>query len=499
MSFWDVMDQGSYGGSYSGNVPSGYTSYERMFAGWLTPTELKGDMTRVSGMKALVDAPEAYILYNEGNRDEYYLLENRQQKGFDASLYGHGLLVVHVDYNADVWGSNRVNIASTRQRMTIVPADNNFSFSIKGFAGDPFPGIANNTALTNYTTPAAITNTANADGSYFMNKPIDSITESEDGLISFVALRPEVPVPNVDEATAEEGEGSFTISWPAVDGATGYEFELSEFGVAPTDPKDALEREYDFAGTVTKSVGFNDISGKLGEYGLAGWSGESLFTSPDKLRIGTSKSNGYVKTPTWATPQSTDMTIVLGTSMVKGVSKVEGTLKVAYGNEGDKPTYETAGFEITEDGQYVFHFNIRKDLFWLEIHPEARINLNYLAIYDGEWTAEQLGIAKARKAAATRGASPSVFTTETNSITLTDLNTSSRYTYRIRTVGEEGFYSLWSEEKSFQFSTSGISNIIMNENSASHRIYDLNGRYVGTDANGLRKGVYIRDGKKIVK
>jgi hypothetical protein len=39
----------------------------------------------------------------------------------------------------------------------------------------------------------------------------------------------------------------------------------------------------------------------------------------------------------------------------------------------------------------------------------------------------------------------------------------------------------------------------MKDNSASHRIYDLNGRYVGTDANGLRKGVYIRDGKKIVK
>jgi hypothetical protein len=470
-----------------------------MFAGWLTPTELKGDMTRISGMKALVDAPEAYILYNEGNKNEYYLLENRQQKGFDAGLYGHGLLVVHVDYNADAWASNVVNTSSARQRMTIVPADNELKVTLKGLAGDPFPGIANNTSLTNYTTPAAAVYNANTDGSYLMNKPIDSITESEDGLISFVALRPEVPVPNVDEATAEEGEGSFTISWPAVDGATGYEFELSEFGVAPTDPKDALVREYDFAGTVTKSVGFNDISGKLGEYGLAGWSGESLYTSPDKLRIGTSKSNGSVKTPTWATPQSTDMTIVMGTSMVKGVSKVEGTLKVAYGNEGDKPTYETAGFEITEDGQYVFHFNIRKDLFWLEIHPEARINLNYLAIYDGEWTAEQLGIAKARKAAATRGATASIFTTETNSITLTDLNTSSRYTYRIRTVGEEGFYSLWSEEKSFQFSTSGISNIIMNENSASHRIYDLNGRYVGTDANGLRKGVYIRDGKKIVK
>ena len=499
MSYWDVMDQGSYNGNY-GSVPCGYTSYERMFAGWLTPTELKGDLTRISGMKALTDAPEAYIMYNEANNNEYYLLENRQQIGFDSGLYGHGLLVLHVDYDPEVWRSNTVNTSTNRQCMTFIPADGEYgNRSIKSLAGDPFPGRSNNTMLTNYTTPAAITYNANVDGEYFMNKPIDNITESEDGLISFVALRPELPIPNVDEATAVEGEGSFTISWPAVDGATGYELELTQMGIAPTDPKEALQQEFDFEGTVSNSLGFTDISGKLSDYGLSGWSGENLFTGPDKLRIGTSKSNGYVRSQTLRTPQSTDVTIVMGTSMVKGVDKVEGTLKVGYGDSGDRVTYETSDFEITEDGQLVFHFNIRKDLFLVEIHPEARVNLNYLAIYDGEFTAEQLGIAKARKAAATRAASASTYTTETNSITLTDLSADYRYIYRLRAIGEDGSSSRWSEEKSFQFGTSGISNIIINDNSASRRIYDLNGRYVGTDDNGLLNGIYIRDGKKIVK
>ena len=501
MGTWDVMCQGAYNGGY-GSVPSAFTSYERMFAGWLTPTELSGDMTRISGMKALTDAPEAYILYNEANRNEYYLLENRQLKGFDAAQYGHGLLVLHVDYDEGVWGSNKVNTNPNRQRLTIIPADGVLSArTVRELAGDPFPGRSNNTMLTNNSTPAAITYNANADGSYFMNKPIDNITESEDGLISFVALRPELPIPNIDESVAEEGDvdGSFTISWPAVSGATGYELELTQMGVAPSDPKEALVYEYNFEKTVTASLGFTDISNKLDNYGLSGWTGEGLYTSPDKLRIGTSKSNGTVRTETWRTPQSSDVTIVMGESMVKGVNKVEGSLRVAYGNAGDNATYESANFEFTEDGQLVFNFNIRKDLFWIDIYPEARMNLNYLAIYDGEWTAEQLGIADAPKASVARRASVTNYTTDTNSITLTGLYTDCRYVYRVRSIGVEGTVSLWSDEKSFKFGTSGISSVILNDNAVSQGIYDLNGRYMGTDVNNLRRGVYIRGGKKIVK
>lgn len=35
--------------------------------------------------------------------------------------------------------------------------------------------------------------------------------------------------------------------------------------------------------------------------------------------------------------------------------------------------------------------------------------------------------------------------------------------------------------------------------SGSTRIYDLYGRYIGTDPNFLRKGIYIIGGKKVVK
>ena len=38
MGSWDLMDYGEYNGS--GGKPAGFTSYERMFCGWLKPTEL---------------------------------------------------------------------------------------------------------------------------------------------------------------------------------------------------------------------------------------------------------------------------------------------------------------------------------------------------------------------------------------------------------------------------------------------------------------------------
>ena len=46
------------------------------------------------------------------------------------------------------------------------------------------------------------------------------------------------------------------------------------------------------------------------------------------------------------------------------------------------------------------------------------------------------------------------------------------------------------EELDFPVTTSGIK---------SDRIYTLDGRYVGTDINALAKGMYIVNGKKILK
>ena len=89
---WDLMDGGCYSGG--GWQPVGYSAYERYLCGWLEPEELT-QATVVEGMKPITDGGQAYMVRSETDSRELFLLENRQQQGFDNLLPGHGLLVTH--------------------------------------------------------------------------------------------------------------------------------------------------------------------------------------------------------------------------------------------------------------------------------------------------------------------------------------------------------------------------------------------------------------------
>lgn len=492
MGSWDVMCSGNY--NESSHTPAGYTSYERWFSGWLEPTELK-EMTRITNMKPLATDPECYVLYNDANHNEFYLLESRQHVGFDKALSTHGLLVLHVDYNEAAWRSNVVNVSSERQHVTIIPADNipsNYSES-----GDPFPWITEKkkvTELTNYSTPAATLYNENVDGRKLMSKPIDNITESEDGLISFVACRPELGIPQPEEGSYIEGTQSFKVSWPAIAGATGYELELTEVGTAASNPEEALQTSTTFDKFVSKSVGFSDASTKMGSYGLPNWGGSKLFTSPDGLRIGTSKETGYLRTPNWYMTSSSELTVVYGVKTVK-----EGTVKGkvvfnAFNSGGSDDEIEEQSFEISGETKLVFNFSTRKEIVRIEFRPEAQVSLNYFALYDGTWTAEQLGLnTSAARMAARRATVVKNYTTDINSYTFENLNTANRFSYRVRALGEEGTVSNWSDEKQFVFPASGIRTVIADDQ--RQQTFDLYGRRIETP----QKGIYIRNGKKYVK
>ena len=179
MGQWDLMCSGSYNGN--GYQPAGYTSYERWVAGWKTPVTLETTQT-VSNMKALqTKNSDTYIIYNKGNNNEYYLLENRQKTGWDASLPGAGLLILHVDYDKNAWSNNNPNDDPDHQRMTWIPADNDYNSNP---ANDPFPyGSVN--AFGKNTTPAAKLYNKNSDGSYYLDCSIKNITQNSDGTVTF--------------------------------------------------------------------------------------------------------------------------------------------------------------------------------------------------------------------------------------------------------------------------------------------------------------------------
>lgn len=75
------MDQASY--NNNGRTPALYSSFERYALGWVEPTEITGTLN--GKLNPLADANECYVI-NTANSGEYFILENRQQKGWDKYI-----------------------------------------------------------------------------------------------------------------------------------------------------------------------------------------------------------------------------------------------------------------------------------------------------------------------------------------------------------------------------------------------------------------------------
>ena len=176
---WDIMDTGNY--NNNGFRPAGYSAHERWLMGWLTPIELTST-TSIVNMPALADEGRAYLIRNDGYEDEYYIVENRQPRGWDAGLPSSGILVFRIDYDASVWTSVVVlPNSSSRKRYTLFHA--NDMNSVSSSAGWPYPYQENN-SLTNMSSPAATLFHANSDGTKLMSKPITNMAVTG-GLASF--------------------------------------------------------------------------------------------------------------------------------------------------------------------------------------------------------------------------------------------------------------------------------------------------------------------------
>lgn len=189
MSVFDVMDQGSYNGN--GFVPCNYTAFERIYAGWVEAIELDAPAT-VKDMKSVSDYGRPFIMYNYKNTNEYFLMENRQNTGWDKGLYGcNGLLITHVNYVPSRWANNSVNWSTEKiQCCTVVNADGSREISnTLSLQGDLYPyeekGVTMNDEFTDESEPAAKLYNKNSDNSYALGIPITQIKRSK-GSISFL-------------------------------------------------------------------------------------------------------------------------------------------------------------------------------------------------------------------------------------------------------------------------------------------------------------------------
>lgn len=319
-STWDVMDQGNY--LNSEHTPPSYSAYERFYMGWLRPEVLcmpdncsLYDLTSTN-RAYLVSATAAHNLDGEDPQPgEFYMLENRQNVGWDKYLPGHGLLVTHVRFDRDKWDYNTVNNDRRDMGVDIVEAG-----GVQGsMAGptDPFPGADSVTSYSPYSS-----------------QPLTEITDLFGRVdfkyrggrdyyrVRFDAMgRGSVSQEELIEATTGAG-----VALPNVtDVAAGYSFAgWSESASASrADAGAALERYYPvmdrtlFAvytradtvvptatGCVTETFdratanGGYEITDKLDRYtDMPGWSGVMVKQAKGALRSGDNTSHGLLITP----------------------------------------------------------------------------------------------------------------------------------------------------------------------------------------------------------
>jgi len=164
---WSLMANGTY--LNEGRTPPALSAFEREALGWGSPVELE-----IAGEYVLssIETNHFYRINSEAIETEYFLLENRQQTGWDSYLEGHGMLIYHIDLSdPDAFYTNRVNADEAHPYVAIKVADGVLHQA--NYSGDPFPGTTGKNSFGDDTSPSSRL----WDGTP-LDKPVSDITET---------------------------------------------------------------------------------------------------------------------------------------------------------------------------------------------------------------------------------------------------------------------------------------------------------------------------------
>ncbi len=278
MGDFDLMCSGSYNGD--GICPAGYSAYEKAQCGWLTLKDMTNieQETSIVGVQPMSADGDAYIIKNKGHEDEYYILENRQKTGWDSYLPASGLMITHVDYDADIWDWNMPNTSgkyedanentktNDHQRLTIFRAGK--STAEYGDASDLYPYGSNN-SLTKTSSPASTLYNTNSDGSNYMHIDINNIAVKS-GKASFTLSNRNA---GTDTPVIPSGSTLLSESFDECDGTGGNDGIWGGRSIGAGTPT------YD-------NKGWTSTQGKV-------------YASSACVRVGTSSVNGDITTPSF--------------------------------------------------------------------------------------------------------------------------------------------------------------------------------------------------------
>lgn len=158
---WDIMASGSW--NNDGISPADFNPYVKVYDyGWTEAKQLVKDAVNTIGVSS--EKGNIYRI-DTGTSNDYFLIENRDQKEYHSAEPGKGLLVFHIGPNLEARASTNTINSTYPQQCYIVcassvsnrPTAKPNSYGDINSAGCPYPGTSRNTEFSDTSTPAALT------------------------------------------------------------------------------------------------------------------------------------------------------------------------------------------------------------------------------------------------------------------------------------------------------------------------------------------------------
>ncbi len=269
-----LMAGGSWGAlPFTPERPTHLCAEMKSWLGWLTPTEVTGNLYDLYLPPVESDAV-CYKITDPDDPDQYFLIENRARVGFDSLFRGNaGLAIWHVDHSG--WQGDETHPFIALEQadgnwdlMRDMGGGNNDARTNRGDAGDLYPGATENTRFSFSSNPSSYDYSGI---SAFAT--IENITQNGDSIVVSILGDPSIPVYNysglalnddVDgypsdfDHDADSGEAVDMVVTVACDGAGSSSLVGT---ISTTDPRvTILDDEADFAPSTHNANTSNEAS-----------------------------------------------------------------------------------------------------------------------------------------------------------------------------------------------------------------------------------------------
>jgi|GEM_PF-3236246 len=137
---WCIMGTGSWNGASAGTSPAQISAWGKYLLGWINPTIVKTKLTAEiknvernnDSVYMIINSTKTAGNFSDTGGTQYFLIENRQQLGFDSYMPGSGLLIWHIDDSVGNISDNNVNVNPSHLRVALEEADNNSELKTYG-------------------------------------------------------------------------------------------------------------------------------------------------------------------------------------------------------------------------------------------------------------------------------------------------------------------------------------------------------------------------------